>query len=179
MSGILLATYVFSGCDTVSYPYRRGKKKAAQIALRMTGRFPAILAFGDHSCSWEISSTIIKEARQNFVALYGHKGFESLDKLCEHIFATTKSDLGIMPPTEDSFHHQVLRSLYQFALYKRSTVSNPQLPLPTDFSRKPPNDRLIPIMMEKVARPDLSRNINLRDALVQLRPYHGLQAVHV
>ena len=31
MSGTLLATYVLNGCDTVSCPYRRGKKKAAQI----------------------------------------------------------------------------------------------------------------------------------------------------
>ena len=51
ISGTLLATYVLSGCDTVSYPYRRGKKKAAQTALHMTGRFPAILAFGDQGCS--------------------------------------------------------------------------------------------------------------------------------
>ena len=31
MSGTLLATYVLDGCDTVSCPYRCGKKKAAQI----------------------------------------------------------------------------------------------------------------------------------------------------
>ena len=31
MSGTLLATYVLNGYDTVSCPYRRGKKKAAQI----------------------------------------------------------------------------------------------------------------------------------------------------
>ena len=31
MSVALLATYVFSGCDTVNYLYRRGQKKASQI----------------------------------------------------------------------------------------------------------------------------------------------------
>ena len=31
MSGPLLATYVLNGCDTVSCPYRCGKKKAAHI----------------------------------------------------------------------------------------------------------------------------------------------------
>ena len=135
-----------------------------------------------------MSSTIIKEARQYFVALCGHKGFESLDKLREHIFATTKSDLRVLPPTEDSFYHHVLRSLYQFALYKRSTMSDPQLLSPTDFGHKLSNDKLVPIMMEKVARPDLSGNISsagaphrnvLRDAPVQLHPYDVLQAVYV
>ena len=61
MSGTLLATYVLSGCHTVSYSYRRDKKKAPQIALRMTCRSPAILAFGDQGCSLEMSSTIIKK----------------------------------------------------------------------------------------------------------------------
>ena len=46
MSGTLLATYVLSGCHTVSYSYRPDKNKAAQIALRMICRSPAILAFG-------------------------------------------------------------------------------------------------------------------------------------
>ena len=59
MSDTFLATYVLRGCDTVSYPYRRDKKKVTRIALRITGRFPAILAFGDQGCSWEMSSTII------------------------------------------------------------------------------------------------------------------------
>ena len=85
-------------------------------------------------------STIIGKARQYFVALYGHKGFESLDKLREHIFVTTKSDLRVLPP------------------YKRSTISDPQLPLPTYSDRKLSSDKLVPIMMEKVARPDLSRS---------------------
>ena len=40
-----MATYILSGFDTVSCPYRRGKKKAAQIVQCMTGRFPTLLAF--------------------------------------------------------------------------------------------------------------------------------------
>ena len=47
-------------------------------------------------------STFIKKALQYFVALYGHEGFVSLDKLREHIFVATKSDLKVLPPTEDS-----------------------------------------------------------------------------
>ena len=123
----------------------------------MTCRFPALLAFGNQGCSWEMPSTIIKKVRQYFVALYGHKGFESLDQLREHIFVTTKSDLRVLLPTED-----LITTFYQFALYKRSTIRDPQLPLPADFDRKLPSDKLVSIMMEKVARPDLSRNINCK-----------------
>ena len=71
----------------------------------MTGRFPVLLAFGDKGCCWEMPST---KARQYFVALYGHEGFEPLDKLRKHIFVATKSDLRVLPPTEDSLYHHVL-----------------------------------------------------------------------
>ena len=71
-------------------------------------------------------STIIKKARQQFVALYGHKGFESFDELREHIFVTTKSDLRVL-----KIHF--ITTFYQFALYERSPISDPQLPPPSDF----------------------------------------------
>ena len=118
----------------------------------MTGRFPALLHFGDQGCSWEMPSTIIKKARQYFVALYDHEGFESLDKLCEHIFVATKLDLRVLLPTEDSL----------YPLNKRSTVSDPQLLPPTDSDRKLSSGKLVSIVMGKVARPDLSRNINCK-----------------
>ena len=35
LSATLLSTYVLSGCDTVSYPYGRGKGRAAKLALNM------------------------------------------------------------------------------------------------------------------------------------------------
>ena len=84
MSGTLLATYVLSGCDTVKYWQQKGCSDCL------------------------VPSIITEKARQYFVALYGHNGFESLDKLHEHIFVTTKSDLRVLPPTEDSFYHHVL-----------------------------------------------------------------------
>ena len=77
------------------------------------------------------------------MALYGHKGFESLDKLREHIFVTTKSDLRVLLPTEDLF-----TTFYRFALYKRSTINDPQIPPPTDFDRKLSSDKLVPIMID-------------------------------
>ena len=118
MSGTRLATYVLSSCDIATHTAVT-RKRLPQIALHTTGRFPAIMAFGDQGCSWEMPSTIIKEAQQYLVALYGHKDFESLDKIREHIFETRKSDLRVLPPTEYSFYHYVLRSLYQFVLYKK------------------------------------------------------------
>ena len=38
----LLSTYVLSGCDSNSYPYRRGKRTAALVALNLIGQLPNI-----------------------------------------------------------------------------------------------------------------------------------------
>ena len=165
LTSTLMVTYVLSGCDTVSYPYRRCKKRAAEIALGMIGKFPNILVFGDQHFSWDITPEIIEEARQYFVALYGHKSFISLDKLREYVFATTKSDIRVLPPTEDSFYFHVLKSLYQLTLNKRAPMSDPQLPPLTNFGRKLVNDQLQPIYMEMEARPDLSRKIRCKCTL--------------
>ena len=46
LTAILLCVYVLSGCDTVSYPFRRGKKKAAAVAIDMVGRLPNLATYG-------------------------------------------------------------------------------------------------------------------------------------
>ena len=134
-TGSLMFAYILSGCDTIIYPFRRGKKRAAEIVLKMLHNFSNISTFGELNCSWEVTPEMVDEARQYFVNLYGHKSFDSLDKLREHVFATTKSDIRVLPPTEDAFHFHVLRSLYQFALYKRATMNDPQLPRIINFGR--------------------------------------------
>ena len=58
-------TYILSGCDTVSYPFRRGKKRAAEIALRMIHNFSNISTFGNLNCSCEVTPEIVDEAREN------------------------------------------------------------------------------------------------------------------
>ena len=42
----LLCTYVLSGCDTTSYIFRKGKRKAANIAVQLVGSFPNMASFG-------------------------------------------------------------------------------------------------------------------------------------
>ena len=33
LTSILLSTYILTGCDTVSYPYRRGKRRAYKATV--------------------------------------------------------------------------------------------------------------------------------------------------
>ena len=122
-SDCLLLSYVLTGCDTVSYPYRRGKRIAALSALKMVGCFPHVSEFGREGM--DIRNVHIDEAREFFVALYGREGFKYLDVLRAHLWSSGKGDLRSLPPTEDAFKLHVSRALYQLCLYKRAHLADP------------------------------------------------------
>ena len=75
MMDMLLATYVLTGCDTVSYPFRQGTEKAAKLALKSVGNFSSFASFGKVGASLELKPDVIEEAREFFVSLYGFAGF--------------------------------------------------------------------------------------------------------
>ena len=72
-----------------------------------------------------------------FAALYGKRGHEcSLNTLRQHMSASSKSDLRMLPPTDDAqFNLHLLRAFYQLALYKTAHLSNPALSPATEFGR--------------------------------------------
>ena len=152
LTGTLLASFALSGCDSVSYPFGRGKRQAANVALQMVGKMPQLVNFSHTDLP--VSTTVIGEAKDFFCNLYGKPGYSSLDRLHAHIFASSKRDLGSMPPTEDAFHHHILRSLCQFSLYRQASERNPVLLPPVEFGRQLDDDGiLVPVMMLKESKP--------------------------
>ena len=155
IASALLAVYVLTGCDTVSYPFKKGKRKAAKVALAMCSKLPMLCRFGS---DLSVTEDVVREARDVFVALYGKEGFGSLNTLRQHIFASSHSDLRALPPTEASFQLHLLRALFQLAVCKRAHQNMLALPPPTEFGRKVTNGKLIPIMMSNEPRPSQAAN---------------------
>ena len=153
----LLSVYVLSGCDTVSYPFKRGKKKAATVGIDMAGSLQHLSSYGDDG-AFEVTDEIVSDATHFFTALYGRKGNHNLNTLREHMYASSKSDLRILPPTDDAFRLHLLRALYQLALYKTACLSELCLPAPTDFGRVLVDGRLCPVLMTIAAKPDLQES---------------------
>ena len=148
----ILCTYIISGNDHLSYPFRRGKKRAAKTAISLLGKINAFANFGDAGYTFE--SNVKNSARLFFIHLYGRGDeFCSLDTLREHLFASSKSDLRSLPPTEDAFHFHFLRALYDILLYKRAHLCNLNLPPQTNFGRELIDGELMPIKMSKPAMP--------------------------
>jgi hypothetical protein len=156
LTSTLLCVYVMSGCDTVSFPFRRGKKKAASVAIEMVGHLPNLASYpvdGNFVHTKEIKD----EATFFFSALYGKKGQFSLNTLRQHMFASSNLDLRMLPPTDDAFNLHVKRALYQLALYKTAYMSHPNLPPPTEFGRVVINGRLCPVLMTIPAKPEIQQ----------------------
>jgi hypothetical protein len=155
----LLATYSLSGCDTVSYPYNRGKRRAAKVALDLVGHLPNLAQFGHES---NVLDDHINEARVFWTHLYGRPGFASLDFLRQHLFSSSKSDLRLLPVTEDAFNLHVLRALYQLMIFKRAHLCNLALPPATEFGRNIVNGRLVLILMTKKAKPGIGKTVSCK-----------------
>ena len=84
----LCCVYVLSGCDSVSYPFRRGKKKAAAVAMGMVERLPYLAAYGS-SEDLTVTEAINAEATLVFAALYGKRGHDCSLKIKKILFDST------------------------------------------------------------------------------------------
>ena len=116
LTAILLCVYVLSGCDTVSYPFRQGKKKAAAVAINMVGRLANLAAYGS-SEDFTVTEAIKAEATLVFAVLCGKRGHHcNPNTLRQHMFASSKSDLRMLPPTNNAFNLHLLRALYYVTL---------------------------------------------------------------
>ncbi|KAG1699858.1 hypothetical protein GQR58_005446 [Nymphon striatum] len=152
LTDTLLISYILSGCDSVSYPFKRGKKKTVKVALEHVDKHPALSNCIRHESGPSAHDQVITEARSFFYDLYGKPGYLSLDKLRAHLFVSRKLDLRSLPPTEDAFHFHVLRSLCQISLYMQASLSNPVLLPPEDYGRIVDGDMLIPVMKSKPSK---------------------------
>ncbi|KAG1704021.1 hypothetical protein GQR58_004102 [Nymphon striatum] len=159
LTDTLLISYILSGCDSVSYPFKRGKKRTVKVACRMqhVDKHQTLSNCIRHESGPSAHDQVITEARSFFCDVYGKPGYLSLDKLRAPLFASSKLDLPSLPPTEDAFHFHVLRSLCQICLHKQASLSNPVLLPPEEYGRIVDGDRLIPVMKSKPSKPSAAK----------------------
>ena len=156
IQAVILAAYTITGCDTVSYPFRIGKKHALKVALENNDILEPMAAYRKPDTDLTPTAVVVNSARMFYFALYGRTDFSgTLDELRCHLFITKKGDLRCLPCTKDTFEHYLKRSLHQLAIYKRATEPEPLLPDPCQFGRKLEGECLISKMMTKPAKPKI------------------------
>ncbi len=154
LTSLLLSTYILTGCDTVSYLYRRGKRRAYTTAIKHLTDLLPLCRYGDPEESLDVQEEVITAARQYMVSLYDRSDFGgTLDALRAHLFVSIKGDMRCLPPTEDAFQLHLRRALHQLAVCKRAHMVQPTYPAATDFERQLVNGKLVATMMLKEAKP--------------------------
>lgn len=152
----ILSAYAITGCDTVSYIFNCGKKRAWKVALQCHQILEPFKDYGMLESNPYMSEAILASACKYACALYGKKDFNgSLDELRCHLFKTKKSDIRSLPPTSDAFGLHLRRALYQIIIWKRATQPTLSLPLATDFGRNTENGYLLATRMTKSPKPNL------------------------
>lgn len=156
VQSVVLAAYTITGCDTVSYPFRIGKKRALKTALESADILGPVARYGEGDSDLTPTAVVLNSARAFYFALYGRKDFSgTLDELRCHLFITKKGDIRSLPCTEDAFQHHVKRGLHQLAIYKRAAQPEPSLPDPCQFGRRLEGGCLIAQRMTKPAKPHI------------------------
>ncbi|KAJ8367324.1 hypothetical protein AAFF_G00320880 [Aldrovandia affinis] len=138
LSSMLLSTYILTGCDTVSYLYRRGKKCTYKTAVDHLEDLLPLCRCGDPGESLDVKEDVVTAARQYMVSLYERSDFSgNLDALRAHLFGNIKGDMRCLPPTED------------VAVCKQAHMSQPTNPVATDFGRELVSGKSVATMMLK------------------------------
>ena len=119
----LLGMHALSGCDTVSYPYGKGKISALNTLL--TGNFPGLA----HELG-EVDAThtdLMEAAQQFFCALYRQPSGTSMENARFKLFTKKKKATKIMalPPTSANLLLHVLRAHLQVMLWKAADQQAP------------------------------------------------------
>ena len=147
---------ILTGCDTVSYPFNKGKTRVLTSALDHLADLSILGSFGEPGNEIALTDEAFSVSCQLFAILYGGQNFEgTADELRAHLYGHFKVDLRCLPPTEDALRQHVLIALIQIIISKSANLSPPDIPDPTEYGRYLENDKLIPTMMLKTAKPTL------------------------
>ena len=146
--------YILTGCDTVSYPFNKGKKRLLAQTLAHLEDLSTLGSMGEPEIERYLTEEMFSAVCRLIAFLYGREDFEgSADELRAHLYGHFRGDLRCLPPTEDALRQHVLRAFIQDIISKSVHLSDQNIPDPTEYGRHVTNNRLIPTMMLKSAKP--------------------------
>ena len=139
----ILAIHALTGCDTVSYPFGKGKIKAItllknnQCDLHLIGNIET-----PHSLLFE-------KSRNFFCLLYGGKCGMTMNDLRCSLFTKRKGippKLKTLPPTDDNLAFHVRRAHFQVMLWKAAAQGKHSVNIDACcYGWEKQNEKLIPV----------------------------------
>lgn len=127
----LIGLHPWTGCDTVSALAGQGKLKALKL-LQRHEKFRE--TFGSLGHSWDLTNEIFNAIQDFTCQLYCRNTKTSeVNELRYQMFRSRSGEIesGQLPPCEDTLRQHTLRSNYQAAIWRRSLINSPDIPLPS------------------------------------------------
>ena len=127
----LLAFHAFTGCDTVSFFARRGKKTAWNTWNAFPEATRAFLDMVDRQVTEDTFATL----QQYVVLMYDRSStLAKVDAARQVLFARNSKSLESIPPTEAALKQHAIRAEYQSGyVWAQSLEKDPHLPSPSSW----------------------------------------------
>ena len=129
VSNAMIGLHTFTGCDSTSAFYGRGKRKALSIMRASEDFTNAFIELGDE---FSPSDSLIDQLQVFVCCLYGQTKSVEVNDARYKIFCLASSSPceQSMPPTKDALIQHTKRAAYQAAIYRRSLQPIINIPNP-------------------------------------------------
>ena len=141
----LPAFHAFTGCDTVSMFFGKGKKTALNTWNAFTDVTDAFTELSSHKPV--IDGKLMASLERFVVLLYDRSSTNAtVDTARKHMFVHKGRQFDNIPPTRAALDQHVLRTAYQAGcVWGQSLVPAPSLPSPQDWGWSLENDQWVPL----------------------------------
>ena len=146
----------FSGCDSVSSFYGKGKKKVLQTAAKKEEHLDAFTELGQ---KFPPSRDLIQKIKCFVCHLYGNESVTSVNELRFMLFRGGKYEEESLPPTKDVLIQHILRANFQAYIWRHYHVPMLNLPPFTSHGWLVVDQKLEVKWMENNVAPDSILNI--------------------
>ena len=152
--------HAVTGCDTVSYPFKKGKLTA--LSKLQQGDFPELYSVvGEETATHE---DLMKTGQNFFAALYGQPNCSSMNTARYMIYTKKKGKPPLvksLPPTDKNLLLHMLRAHCQALLWKAADKQNAPSLCITEFGWEWLNDVPSPVTADgPPAPPDLMKIVS-------------------
>ncbi|XP_077972179.1 uncharacterized protein LOC120332986 [Styela clava] len=122
----MVGAHAFTGCDSVSSFYGKGKVKPIKLVLEES-KF--IEFFAQLGRSFDVNEASMNRAEEFVCSLYG-ENMKNVNDARARLFKTGKHMDHTLPPNSDSLKEHVLRANYQAAIHHLCLEPKPIIPSP-------------------------------------------------
>ncbi|XP_038063921.1 uncharacterized protein LOC119734467 [Patiria miniata] len=139
LSEALIGFHCFSGCDSVSAFYGKGKMKAIKLLVENPTLCAQFQLLGE---SFMVTDDQVTALEMFVCKLYAQHSYSRVNEArCAMFSMATKAE-NVMPPNRDALRKHIERANFQAAIYKRSLAQHPDIPSPVGHGWKMVDDTL-------------------------------------